>query len=129
LKKFKSTFGSINVTQWLASYILSNILSLLLDIDVALHWLLLNGSPFNAAFNAFNLIAIFINLLSAFVNLVPNPVLYESPKNTDGTPDIFPLNITPDGISSIFDGIFLTSLFISKKVIWAYSIPSFTSLE
>ena len=79
--------------------------------------MLLNGSPEDAAFKAFNLIAVFISIVSVFVYLVPNPVLYESPKNTDGTPDIFPLNITPDGISSILEVILFTSLFISKKVI------------
>ena len=108
---------------------LSNVVLLLLGIDIALHWLLLNGSPEDAAFKAFSFIATFISLLSVLVYLVPNPVLYESPKNTDGIPDTVPFNITPDGISSIFEVIFLTSLFISTNVMWAYSTPSFIFLE
>ena len=59
----------------------------------------------------------FITLLSVFVYLVPNPVLYESPKNTEGTPEIIPFSIIPDGISFILEVTFLASLFISKKVI------------
>ena len=70
LKKFKSTFGLIKVTQLLASYTLSSKECSPTPILEAQQALLLYESPFIAAFNAFKPIQSLIN--SVFFSYIDN---------------------------------------------------------